>query len=104
MKQWLAAALFAPALLVVVALSVAHSGARPFVDHLPACRSGWRFEAALAPQKFRYIPFRYVMQVTPHALPGTIAQVLSPDGHVVATVRRGQSVAFDCFDDNGDTI
>jgi hypothetical protein len=34
----------------------------------------------------------------------TRMQIWSQDGRLITTLRRGQSAAFNCFDDNGDSI
>lgn len=70
-----------------------------------ACKSGWIQHLARSDGLTRYIPRQYVAQVTSDAAVGAIMRLLSKDGTPIVTVRRGQSVSFDCFDYDGtDTI
>lgn len=72
--------------------------ARPTqVERLPACKSGWKQEAIPSNPGDRYIPLRYSYQVSG---PGHVVfRIIGPDGRLLARVKRGQRVAFDCFDD-----
>lgn len=68
------------------------------VEKLPACKTGWKLDTA--PFYFPgYIPTQYLYRVMSGAPRSMIIKVVAPDGRILARVRRGESVAFDCFDD-----
>lgn len=68
------------------------------VEKLPACKSGWKPDAALTQAERRYIPVQYLYRVFPgpHHM---MIQVIGPDGRMLARVRKGEAASFDCFDD-----
>lgn len=73
--------------------------ARPTqVERLPACKSGWKLDAAL-PQAAHDIPMQYLYQVLPGAPRHMVIHVVGPDGKLLARVKRGQRAAFDCLDE-----
>ena len=100
--------ILALSILATTALSfvMAHREAENvIVENLPACKTGWKLDAALRDRPINYIPIQFVLRVAESTNRGTIMRIVDAAGQTKATVRRGQEVSVDCFDIlPGDTI
>jgi hypothetical protein len=70
----------------------------PHIEQLPACKSGWKPSADTSVANLRFIPRWYVARVSADSRSHATFDVIDADGHLLARVHKGQSVAFDCFD------
>lgn len=91
-------AILALSLLAVLPTSAVESKT---TEQLPACKTGWKIDSKLPALDGRYIPVQFVLAVTDHVARGTVIWLVTSDGRLKTIVQRGQSVALDCFDDDG---
>jgi hypothetical protein len=89
--------------LVVVAMFWTAIGmwpvCQPAIERLPACKSGWindtDLKRATSPS-VNEIPTQFVYEN--EAEWGYIIEIRDRFGRLMATIRHGQTVSFDCFD------